>query len=139
MIVLDTDALSALVREPPEQVVRDWLDAQPRSSVWTTSITIFEVRFGLALMPFGRRRSRLEAAFEASIEEDLEGQVLPFDARAAEEAAGLMANRRRAGRTIELRDTMIASIAIVHRASLATRNTRHFSDLAIPIIDPWTA
>lgn len=139
MIVLDTDVLSALARETPEQVVRQWLDEQPRSSVWTTAITVFQVRFGLALMPSSRRRGRLQEAFEASVEEDLEGRVLPFDERAAEETAILMARRRQAGRSVELRDTMIAGIAITHRATLATRNTRHFSDLPIPAVDPWTA
>jgi toxin FitB len=81
----------------------------------------------------------LQEAFEASVEEDLEGRVLPFDERAAEETAILMARRRQAGRSVELRDTMIAGIAITHRATLATRNTRHFSDLPIPVVDPWTA
>jgi predicted nucleic acid-binding protein len=139
MIILDTDVLSALVRENAEQVVRTWLDEQPRSSVWTTSVTVFEIRFGLALMPAGQRRSRLEIAFAESLRDDLEARILPFDERAAEETAILMADRRRAGRPIEPRDTMIAGIAISRRATLATRNTRHFMDLPTPVVDPWAA
>jgi toxin FitB len=139
MIVLDTDVLSAVFRQNPEQVVRAWLDGQPCSSVWTTSVTIFEVRFGLALMPASRRRNQLQAAFEASVRDDLDGRILSFDESAAEETAILMADRRRAGRSGGLRDTMIAGIAISRRATLATRNTRHFADLSIPIIDPWTS
>jgi toxin FitB len=139
MIVLDTDVLSAVFRQNPEQVVRAWLDGQPCSSVWTTSVTIFEVRFGLALMPASRRRNQLQAAFEASVRDDLDGRILSFDESAAEETAILMADRRRAGRSGDLRDTMIAGIAISRRATLATRNTRHFADLSIPIIDPWTS
>jgi toxin FitB len=139
MIVLDTDVLSAVFRQNPEQVVRAWLDGQPCSSVWTTSVSIFEVRFGLALMPASRRRNQLQAAFEASVRDDLDGRILSFDESAAEETAILMADRRRAGRSGDLRDTMIAGIAISRRATLATRNTRHFADLSIPIIDPWTS
>jgi toxin FitB len=139
MIVLDTDVLSAVFRQNPEQVVRAWLDGQPCSSVWTTSVTVFEVRFGLALMPASRRRNQLQAAFEASVRDDLDGRILSFDESAAEETAILMADRRRAGRSGDLRDTMIAGIAISRRATLATRNTRHFADLSIPIIDPWTS
>ena len=60
MIVLDTNVLSALMRTNPESVVVDWLDRQPADSVWLTSITVFEARFGLALLPKGRRRSGLE-------------------------------------------------------------------------------
>jgi toxin FitB len=96
MIVLDTDVLSAVFRQNPEQVVRAWLDGQPCSSVWTTSVTIFEVRFGLALMPASRRRNQLQAAFEASVRDDLDGRILSFDESAAEETAILMADRRRA-------------------------------------------
>ena len=60
MIVLDTNVLSALMRTSPEAVVVAWLDRQPADSVWLTSITVFEARFGLALLPKGRRRSSLE-------------------------------------------------------------------------------
>jgi len=50
-----------------------------------------------------------------------------------------MAARRRAGRGGELRDAMIAGIAIARHATLATRNTRHFADLPMAVVDPWTA
>jgi toxin FitB len=139
MIILDTDVLSALVGERPEPVVRSWLDQQPRPSIWTTSITVFEVQFGLALMPQGRRRSRLAQSIADSIREDLEDRISPFDTSAAEEAAILMATRRQAGRLVELRDTMIAGIAIARRATLATRNVRHFADLPVSVVDPWSA
>ena len=100
---------------------------------------MFEVRFGLESLPVGRRRTRLEQGFEAVLREDLDGRIVPFDTSAAEEAAALMASRRRAGRQGELRDTMIAGIAIARRATLATRNIRHFNDLPVLVIDPWTA
>jgi len=139
MIILDTDVLSGLFREGPEQAGRAWLDRQPRASVWTTSVTVFEVRFGLESLPVGRRRTRLQQGLEAVLREDLDGRTVPFDTSAAEEAAALMASRRRAGRQGELRDTMIAGVAIARRATLATRNIRHFNDLPVLVIDPWTA
>lgn len=125
------------MRDPAEPVVLAWLDQQPRHSIWTTSVTIFEIRFGLAVMPLGRRRTRLETDFEGSIREDLEGRILPFDAIAAEKTATLMAMRRQAGRPAELRDSMIAGIAIAHRATLATRNTRNFENMPVPVVNPW--
>jgi predicted nucleic acid-binding protein len=60
-----------------------------------------------------------------------------FDSSAALEAALIAATRRKAGRPIDIRDTQIAGIALARRASLATRNVRHFSDLKVPVIDPW--
>ncbi len=137
MIILDTDVLSALMRERPEPVIEKWLDRQPRESIWTTSVTILEIRFGLALMPLGRRRAGLQREFEVVVGEDLEGRIIPFDDAAAEAMAELMAARRQSGRTGDLTDSMIAGIAIARRATLATRNTRHFDDLPVPVVNPW--
>jgi len=137
LIILDTNILSALMRDPAATIVLAWLDQQPRHSIWTTSVTIFEIRFGLSIMPLGRRRARLEQDLEDVIREDLEDRIAPFDAVAAMEAANLMAERRRRGSPGELRDSMIAGITIAHRATLATRNTRHFADLPVPVVNPW--
>jgi predicted nucleic acid-binding protein len=139
MIILDTDVLSALMLRQPPVDVAAWVDQQPRTSVWTTSVTIFEIQYGLAIMVSGRRRIERELSFKRTIEEKLERRILPFDDMAAEEAASLMATRRRSGRSGELRDTMIAGIALAQRATLATRNVRHFDDLTVPVVDPWQA
>ncbi|MBI1394985.1 MAG: PIN domain-containing protein [Betaproteobacteria bacterium] len=137
MIVLDTNVLSALMRPRPDAAVVEWLDDQPTDSIWITTVTLFETRLGLKILPAGKRRSALEAAFERLLVEDLENRILDFDARAATEAAALAALRRQAGLPVDVRDTMIAGIALSRRAAVATRNTRHFSDLDIPVIDPW--
>src|ERR1700693_32410 len=98
-----------------------------------------EARLGLALLPAGRRRQTLEAAFARLLKEDLENRVLDFDSAAAVEAASLAAERQKAGRPVDMRDTQIAGIALARHATLATGNVRHFRDLRIPIVDPWAA
>ena len=137
MIILDTNVLSALMRTTPETTVVTWLDRQPTESIWITSITLFEARLGLALLPRGKRRGTLEAAFSRLLEDDLENRVLDFDAAAATEAATLAADRQRAGQPVDIRDTQIAGIALARHAVVATRNVRHFSDLKVPVVDPW--
>ena len=139
MIILDTNVLSALMRAVPDARVVAWLDRQPAESVWITSITLFEAYLGLALLPSGRRRRTLEAAFARLLQEDLENRVLDFDSAAATEAASLAAARQKNGRPVDMRDTQIAGIALARRATLATRNVRHFRDLKILIVDPWAA
>jgi predicted nucleic acid-binding protein len=139
VIILDTNVLSALMRSAPDLEVVAWLDRQAPDSLWITSITVFEARLGLALLPAGRRRRALERAFALLLEEDLENRVLDFDIAAATAAAELAAARQQAGRPTDMRDTQIAGIAVARRATLATRNVRHFADLAVPVIDPWTA
>lgn len=137
MIVLDTNVLSALMRTEPDRAVLAWLDQQPPESIWLTSITVFEVKFGLELLPPGRRRSQLEEAFEQMMQDDFANRVLPFNRSAGEQAAILSAWRQRKGTPVDFRDTAIAGIVLARRATLATRNHRHFSDAGISIVDPW--
>jgi predicted nucleic acid-binding protein len=125
------------MRAVPDQPVIEWLDRQAAESIWITSITVIEARLGLALLPKGKRRQTLESAFDSLMLDDLEGRVLDFDQPAAEAAAQLAAGRQRKGQSIDMRDTQIAGIVIARRATLATRNVRHFSDLTIDLINPW--
>lgn len=136
MIVLDTNVLSALMRQTPDTQIVAWLDKQARTSVWTTSITVLEIRFGLQIMAAGKKRSQLLELF-SSLLEKMGGRIAPFDDDAAGQAAHLMASRQRKGRPVELRDTMIAGIVVARHATLATRNLSHFEDLSVPVINPW--
>ena len=126
------------MRTVPDPAVLEWLDRQPAESVWITSITLFETRFALALLPAGRRRQVLETTFDDLLKEDLENRVLDFDSAAATAAASLATARQKSGRPVDMRDTQIAGIVLARRATLATRNIRHFADLKISIVDPWT-
>jgi toxin FitB len=139
VILLDTCVVSALMRPQDNRPVVAWLDRQSSVSIWTTAITVLEIRFGLPAMPDGRRRAKFERAFVGLLQQDLDGRIAAFDLAAAEAAATLAAERRRKGRPIDVRDTQIAGIALARRAAIATRNTKHFGDLSIPVIDPWTA
>lgn len=137
MIVLDTNVLSALMRAEPDRAVVGWLDRQAADEVWTTTVTVLEVRTGIELLAEGRRRRGLEEAFRAALAEELGGRVLPFDEPAAQAAGTLAARRQREGRPVEIRDTQIAGIVLARRARLATRNLRHFEDLGVGLTDPW--
>jgi hypothetical protein len=139
VIVLDSNVLSAVMRDPADDVVVGWLDRMPEESLWTTTVTVFEIRFGLALLPDGRRRRRLDRAFAKALAEEIDDRVLAFDQAAAEAAAAIAAERRRLGRPVEIRDVQIAGIVAARKATLATRNLRHFEGLGISLVDPWAA
>ena len=137
MIVLDTNVLSALMRERRERVVVEWLDRQPTESLWTTAITLFEVRYGIRSLPAGKRRTALQGGFEAMVSGDLGGRVLEFDDAAATAAAEIAARHRSDGRPVDMRDVQIAGIVAARRGTLATRNRRHFADTGVELVDPW--
>ncbi len=137
MIILDTNVLSAMMQARPDTQVVAWLDSQPAQAIWLSSITLFEARYGLAVLPEGQRKTHLQEQLEHLIQDDFENRVLPFDAGAASQAAALAAQRKARGRPVDMRDTFIAGIALARRASIATRNTRHFDDLSVTVVNPW--
>ena len=88
-------------------------------------------------MPAGKRRTSLETKFEQFLQRALQGRVLHFDSEAALQAAELFGDRRRRGRPVDVRDTMIAGIVLASHATLATRNVKHFEDIAKSVVNPW--
>ncbi|MBX3386185.1 MAG: type II toxin-antitoxin system VapC family toxin [Phycisphaeraceae bacterium] len=137
MIVLDTNVISALMRAKPDGVVAAWLDEQPGDSIWTTAVTVFEVRFGLSAMAKGKKQRALQEAFDLALRQDLEGRVLDFDVAAANEAGVIAARLRSAGRSVDVRDVQIAGIVAARRGTLATRNVKHFEHSGVSLVNPW--
>ena len=139
MILLDTNILSELMRAAPEVAVEQWLADQPAASVFISAITEAELRYGLALMSPGKRRSALAVEIENMLGEDFSGRILPFDSSAAVAFAEIAAERRQAGRPISQADAQIAAIARSRGAALATRNVPDFEGCGVEIINPWSS
>ncbi|OYV32209.1 MAG: VapC toxin family PIN domain ribonuclease [Rhodospirillales bacterium 20-64-7] len=139
MILLDTNILSELMRPAPSPAVMSWLAAQPAASLFISAVTEAELRYGVLLLPEGRRRADLIAALEAMLTEDFAGRILPFDSAAALAFAAIAASRRQAGKPISQFDAQIAAIVRSRGAALATRNVADFAECGVEIINPWTA
>lgn len=137
MIILDTNIISALMQKAPDPKVVKWLDQQPLESIWTTSVNLFEIWFGLRILPDGKRKTTLQEKFQFVLEEGLNQQILEFDQAAANEAATIASQLRSKGHAIEIRDLQIAGIAKARHAILATRNVKHFVESGIEIVNPW--
>ncbi len=139
MIILDTNVASELMAEEPSRQVIAWLDRADSEQLWTTAITVFEIKGGIDAKPKGRRKTALLAAFDQLLIRDFQNRVLSFDLPAALHAAQIDVDRQRRGRPAGFADTQIAGIAVSRGAAIATRNVRHFDDLAVPVINPWDA
>jgi toxin FitB len=138
VIVLDTNVISEFMRQDPEAKIVGWLDGLSQQDLWITAVTIFELRYGIELHAKGQRRNQLEDSLARILDAGFKGRILNFDQEAANAAAFISAKRRASVHPNEIRDILIAGIVVSRQADLATRNVRHFQNLDIRVIDPWT-
>ena len=136
-IVLDTNVLSELMKPQGSKIVKDWVAAQPRENLFTTSITQAEILYGIAIMQDGKRSKALKEFAQAMFIEDFAEQILFFDSTAAISFSEIAANRQKIGRPIAQADTQIAAICLANKAAIATRNVNDFRDCQIQLINPW--
>ncbi len=137
MIILDTNVVSETMRPEPAVAVVEFLDGLDADDVYLTALSVAEIRFGLLRLPAGKHRDMLTHAADALIADEFAGRALPFDVTAAEVYGQLTAQREAGGRPLPVIDAMIASICVVHDATLVTRNTKDFEGLGLPLINPW--
>jgi predicted nucleic acid-binding protein len=136
MIVLDTNVVSELMRAEPERAVLSWLRRSSGDGLHTTTITVAEIRYGIARLPGGRRKDSLQQAAN-EIFAAFPHQVLPFDLAAASAYADVVTLRENLGTPIDAFDAQIAAICRSQAATLATRDTKDFLDTGIAIVNPW--
>jgi toxin FitB len=136
VIVVDTNAVSELMRPSPSSQVVEWVRGGDESDLYTTAITLAEIRYGIERLPDGRRKDVLRITTD-NVFAAFEERVLPFDATAAVQYATIVSDRDRAGQPIDGFDAQIAAICRTRRAALATRNGKDFHGTGIDVIDPW--
>lgn len=119
-------------------MVVGWVRSRRASDLYTTSITLAEVRYGIERLPDGSRKQLLGTVAD-EVFAAFEEQVLPFDAEAATRYAAIVSERDRAGLPIDGFDAQIAAICRSHGAALATRNLKDFRGTGIEVLDPWQA
>ncbi len=137
--VLDTNVVSELMRPSPNGRVTAWIARHAAAQMSLVAVSEAELRYGVAVLPAGRRRDQLAEALETMLVDDFENDVLPFDSAAARVYASFAARRRAAGRPIAHADCQIAAVAYSVNAALATRNVRDFAGLGLEVVDPFTS
>lgn len=138
MIMLDTNVLSELMREEPSSAVVEWIDRQDRKRLFMTVVSEFELSFGLATMPAGKRKNGLVASLHDLQKSELGARIVPLDAEAAKHAAIARAAAESATGHCDVPDALLAGIAMAKGAAVATRNLKEFMHFGVPLINPWT-
>jgi len=137
MILLDTHVVSEPLRALPDPKVLDWLDAQAIETLYLSSITVAELRFGIAVLPEGKRRDTLLSSLEQRVLPLFAGRILGFDLAAAQSYAALRAHARASWQAIATADGYIAAIAAAKGFAIATRDSSPFEAAGLSVINPW--
>ena len=137
MIILDTNLVSELIKPAPATTVATWFKRLDPAEIALSSVTLFEFRWGLKLLPHSVKRQKLDLAYLEIRDAGLFGRVLPWGPATAEYAADIFVKRRQMGRPVAVADCLIAGTVLEHGATLATRNIRDFEGVGLSLINPW--
>ena len=130
--LVDANVLSEPTKPEPNPVVVQWLRRNEREIV-VDPVILGEIRFGILLLPRGKRRARREAWFDEGVKRV---RSVPWDAASGLRWAELLAALRASGRAMPIKDSLIASTALVHQLTVATRNRSDFEKAGLDVVDP---
>lgn len=131
--LVDANVLSEATRPEPNPRVLEWLTRHERE-IAVDPIILGEIRFGIFLLPAGKRRTRLERWFQDGVERI---HCLTWEAATGLRWARLLADLRAGGRSMPVKDSLIAATALVHGLTVVTRNRRDFEPAGVDIVDPF--
>ena len=133
--LVDANVLSEPTKPTPDQRVVTWLRAH-EAEIAVDPVILGELRFGILLLPKGKKRTALEQWFDAGV-----GRLhcVPWDADMGLKWAELLARLRKAGKSMPIKDSLIATTAIVHGLAIVTRNRADFAHSGVRVVDPFAS
>jgi toxin FitB len=131
--LVDANVLSEATKPEPEPKVLEWL-ARHEGEIAVDPIVLGEIRFGILLLPAGKRRARLERWFQDGVERIY---CLPWEAATGLRWARLLAELRASGQSMPIKDSLIAATALVHGLALVSRNRHDFEKAGVEVVDPF--
>ena len=137
--LLDTNCISEAVRLHPEPRVMAWIEAADESLLYLSVLTLGEIRKGLAALPPGRRRTRLETWLEAELRARFSGRVLSIDSEVADRWGWFAAGAKGQGKSLSAIDGLIAATAVHHNLTIVSRNASDFSNVPVRVVNSWEA
>lgn len=137
MILLDINVISEPLKASADQKIVDWINAQNVETLYLSTIGLAELRFGIAVLPEGKRKDVLYSSLEQRVLPLFEGRILSFDIAASQAYATLRSKARAVGQIIAPADGYIAAIAITNGLAIATRDTEPYIAAGLTVINPW--
>jgi predicted nucleic acid-binding protein len=135
--LLDTNCISEAVRPKPDLRVMQWMEAANENLLYLSVLTLGEIRKGLAGLPQGQRRTRLESWLILELGARFSGRILPIDAAVSDRWGLLAADAKIKGKALSAIDGLLAATALHHSLTIVSRNVRDFANTPVPILNPW--
>ncbi len=136
--LVDTNVISEVAKPFPAPQVARWLDQASPMTTYTSVITLGELRIGIEGLALGKRRTELEAWLESGLPTWFSANLLPVSREISDVWGRLTIRAKRNGTPLAMADGLIAATAVVHRLTVVTRNTSHFTNFSVQLLDPWT-
>jgi predicted nucleic acid-binding protein len=133
-LLVDANVLNEATKPDPEPRVLEWL-ARNEREIAVDPIILGEILFGILLLPKGKRRARLEQWFQEGVERI---HCLDWEAATGLRWARLLADLRASGRSMPIKDSLVAATALTHGIAVVTRNRRDFANAEVEVVDPFT-
>ncbi len=134
-----TNCVSELVRPTPEPRVVEWVDAADETMLYLSVLTLGGIRKGLAALPQGKRRTRLEAWLEVDLPARFAGRIVPIDAAIADRWGSIAAEAKRRRKVLPVIDGLLAASALHHNLTVVSRNASDFEHSQVRVLNPWNA
>ena len=135
--LLDTNCISEVVRLKPDPRVMAWIEEVEEGLLYLSVLTLGEIRKGLAALPQGKRRSRLETWLEVELQARFSGRILSIDAAVADRWGLIAARAKSTGKGLSTIDGLLAATAIHHNLTIVSRNAGDFTNTQVPVVNPW--
>jgi toxin FitB len=135
--LLDTNCISELVRANPSPAVLKWVDAADESLLYLSVLTLGEIRKGIAMVPSGARRTKLETWIEVELKARFAGRILLVDTAVADRWGILAAAAKQAGKALSAVDGLLAATALHFNLAIVTRNVGDFAISQVQVVNPW--
>jgi predicted nucleic acid-binding protein len=135
--LIDTNAISEVVREKPDPNVLEWFDTTDESILYLSVLTLGEIRKGAAALTQSKRRTRLETWLEVDLQSRFAGRILPVDAAIADRWGTLAGEAKRQGKALSVIDGLLAATALDRNLKIVSRNIDDFAVTQVSIVNPW--
>jgi toxin FitB len=138
MWLVDTNVVSELAKPKPDQKTVTFLAREPLLALFTSSVTLGEIRYGVSCIPDVLKRERRTYWLEHTIRPLFAGRVLEITEEVVFRWRVMLERGKAQGLTFAQPDLFIAATASVHSLIVVTRNLRDFQPCGVPVFNPWT-